>query len=57
LSWIFCLTVSIWTSERREGDGEKAERHLKGDGLARERLHEDLHATAEHEVERGLLLL
>ena len=31
---------------------------LKGDGLACQRLDEDLHATAEaeHEVERGLLL-
>jgi len=32
--------------------------HLKGDCLAGERFHEDLHAStkAQHEVERGLLL-
>jgi hypothetical protein len=48
LSWIFCLTLSI----------ESAGLHLQSDGLARQRLHEDLHAAAktEHQMQSRLLL-
>jgi hypothetical protein len=48
LSWIFCLHVV---------DGV-AGLDLERDGLARQRLDEDLHAAAQaqHQVQRGLLL-
>ena len=48
LSWIFCLDVV---------DGVRG-LHVKRDGLARQRIHEDLHPPpqTQHQVRRRLLL-